>query len=389
MRKTTKALTGFLLILLFAFLMNVSVEEKAYAAGSSSATAEALELDTWYIDEIDTYHGNNKDYKSQFFKFKTSGNSDSKYVIVVYPISYVDNSKWPDDNLDSDFLIYVNGKHITDYISDSHEGFVRKFYEFKPNTTYRLKIAGFLYGEDDYDEDDGSIHYRKGSIRYKILIKEVKSESIVASTSSSSPVTLKPNNSYRITSEYEYGKTKKNYFNFKTCSRDNSKYLIDVYEEDWYAYDPVLNLDGSFYKCNTNLKPGYTKKFRVNVSKVFSHSYTNEEKKLAKAATSTTYTLFVLEIPDMPSKQSITSLTAGSKKFTVKFKSNSIRTRYQIAYKLTSSSTWKFATTTSTSKTIKGLTSGKKYYVKVRSQRKIDGKYHSGQWSVTKTVKVK
>ena len=62
-------------------------------------------------------------------------------------------------------------------------------------------------------------------------------------------------------------------------------------------------------------------------------------------------------------------------------------TTYQIAYKKKGTSKWKYTTTTSKSKTIKSLKKGKKYYVKVRAYKTVDGKKIYGSWSKTKLSK--
>lgn len=88
----------------------------------------------------------------------------------------------------------------------------------------------------------------------------------------------------------------------------------------------------------------------------------------------------------IPAKAKITKLTRGSKKLTVYYANQKATgvTKYQIAYKR-SGYGWKNTTTTSTSKTIKGLKKGKKYYVKVRAY----GSTGYGAWSDTKSIKVK
>lgn len=91
-----------------------------------------------------------------------------------------------------------------------------------------------------------------------------------------------------------------------------------------------------------------------------------------------------------PAKAKTPTLTSSTKKqLKVKYsKSSGGVTGYQIAYKVKGGS-WKYTTTTSTSKTIKSLKSGKTYYVKVRAYKTINGKKYYGSWSKTKSKKVK
>ena len=97
----------------------------------------------------------------------------------------------------------------------------------------------------------------------------------------------------------------------------------------------------------------------------------------AKAVTTSSTSIVI------PKKVTLTSIKAGKKKITVKYKKVSGCT-YQIGAKQ-SGKGWKYYNTSGTSKTIKGLESKKKYSIKVRAKK--SGKY--GSWSTTKTVKVK
>ena len=62
---------------------------------------------------------------------------------------------------------------------------------------------------------------------------------------------------------------------------------------------------------------------------------------------------------------------------------------YQIYYRVKGTSTWKKVYTSSTSKTLKNLKSGKTYQVKIRAYKTIDGKKYFGSFSSVKTKKVK
>ncbi|MDD6043771.1 MAG: leucine-rich repeat domain-containing protein [Eubacteriaceae bacterium] len=96
-----------------------------------------------------------------------------------------------------------------------------------------------------------------------------------------------------------------------------------------------------------------------------------------------------------PPKTSLTSLTASSKGFTVKWSKKTTQvTGYQIQYSTSSTfaSGNKTVTVTSnktTSKKIKSLKAKKKYYVRVRTYKTVNGtKYYSG-WSAKKYVTTK
>ena len=90
---------------------------------------------------------------------------------------------------------------------------------------------------------------------------------------------------------------------------------------------------------------------------------------------------------EIPQKIMIKKLTAGKKKFKVKFKSINNAVKYQIQYSLKKSmKSAKVKTVTKTTNTIKKLKSKKKYYVRVRAIN-IQGK--EGSWSKVSKIKVK
>jgi uncharacterized protein YjdB len=92
----------------------------------------------------------------------------------------------------------------------------------------------------------------------------------------------------------------------------------------------------------------------------------------------------------VPAKVTLSSVkSSAKKKAVVKYKKATGASGYQIAYAIKGSSSWKYTTTTSLSKTISGLTSKKTYQIKVRAYKTIDGKTQYGAFSSIKTVKVK
>ena len=100
-------------------------------------------------------------------------------------------------------------------------------------------------------------------------------------------------------------------------------------------------------------------------------------------------------IVNNPVKTSITKLSRGKRSFAVKWaKKTTQTTGYQIQYSTSSSfkSGNKAVTVTSnkaTSKTIKGLKAKKKYYVRVRSYKTVNGNKVYGAWSAVKAVTTK
>ncbi len=90
------------------------------------------------------------------------------------------------------------------------------------------------------------------------------------------------------------------------------------------------------------------------------------------------------------SKEShINKLTGAAKSLTVKYRKSYKATGYQIAYRKKGASTWKYATTTKLSKTVKGLKKRTYYDVKVRSYKVIAGKTYYSGYTATKNIKVR
>jgi hypothetical protein len=85
--------------------------------------------------------------------------------------------------------------------------------------------------------------------------------------------------------------------------------------------------------------------------------------------------------------------SSAKKKLTVKWKKGSSITGYEIQYSTSSNFSNAKTVTVSksgtTSKTITSLTSKKKYYVRVRTYKTVDGKKYYSSWSSAKNATVK
>ncbi len=173
-----------------------------------------------------------------------------------------------------------------------------------------------------------------------------------------------------------------------------------------YNYTPV-KLSNTSYTFNGKVrKPDVTvtgrKGKKIN-KKYYTVSYSKGRKnvgkytvtvKLKKPYSSTVKRTFTIK----PKSTSISKLTAGKKKFTVKWKKQSTQTTgYQIQYSTSSKfKTAKIVTVSknkTTSKTIKDLKAKKKYYVRVRTYKtvKVNGKSTKiySSWSKAKPVTTK
>ncbi len=85
------------------------------------------------------------------------------------------------------------------------------------------------------------------------------------------------------------------------------------------------------------------------------------------------------------------AVKAGKKKATVKITSQkkAAVTGYQIAYKKAGTSKWKTLDTKKTTKNVTKLSKDRKYYVKARAYKTIDGKKVYGAYSKAVKVKIK
>ena len=95
-----------------------------------------------------------------------------------------------------------------------------------------------------------------------------------------------------------------------------------------------------------------------------------------------------------PRTTSIKSLSSGSKRFTVKwYKRTTQTTGYQVQYstssKFTSPKTVTISKTGTTSKTISKLKAKKKYYVRVRTYKTVNGTKYYSSWSKARYVTTK
>ncbi len=102
---------------------------------------------------------------------------------------------------------------------------------------------------------------------------------------------------------------------------------------------------------------------------------------------------FTLRFNIVPKKESLSSVSAISKGFTAKWKADSQATGYQIGYstdsKFSKSSKVSVSDKNKTSATVNNLTKGKKYYVRMRAYKNINGKNYYGAWSAVKSVTAK
>ena len=155
----------------------------------------------------------------------------------------------------------------------------------------------------------------------------------------------------------------------------------------------ILSYTGSSVKPSVTVKNG-NKTLRQGTD------YTIAYNKASKAGTAVKVTIIgkgnytgkiVKTVYIVPAKPVISSVTGGKKNLTVSYRKVTGASGYQIAYSTSQSSGYKYLNLNSKTykKTITKLSSGKKYYVKVRAYKTINGKKYYGNYSAVKSVKVK
>lgn len=100
-----------------------------------------------------------------------------------------------------------------------------------------------------------------------------------------------------------------------------------------------------------------------------------------------TKNLYFTIVPKVPA---IKSMTAGTKSLKVTATTKPTAkgaSTYQIAYRVKGTSTWKYATTTSATKTIKSLKKGKVYQVRMRAFKTVNKVKYYSDWSPIKVTK--
>ena len=89
-----------------------------------------------------------------------------------------------------------------------------------------------------------------------------------------------------------------------------------------------------------------------------------------------------------PSTPVIKNIKPGKKQIKVSYYKTKLATRYQIQIKKSGGSWKTYNNGKDLNRTIKNLEKGK-YYVRIRAQRKVNGKWYSSKWSANTKVKVK
>lgn len=161
---------------------------------------------------------------------------------------------------------------------------------------------------------------------------------------------------------------------------DAAGYQIQQYKNNKWSTVSTLTSNTNTYTVSS-LKAGTTYQLRVrSYRKISGTTYYG-----AWSGTLTT--------PTKPSTPTLSSLSSGSKKLTAKWKKVNNCTGYQIQYstssKFSNAKSVTVSKNSTTSKTISKLTGKKKYFVRVRTYKTVNGTKYYSAWSKSKSVTTK
>lgn len=227
-------------------------------------------------------------------------------------------------------------------------------------TQYQYKIGAYISDSDGIYEGDHT-------------------EAVVLSTQRApETVTVVPFNERKVGNF----KISKNYTTkvklLWTKDKEAQGYQIYQYKSKKWKQVAAIKKDSVKSAAVNKLTPGTPYKFRIR-------AYKKEDGK-------TIYTQYTtLQVMTMPSKVAVTSVSAGKKQVTLKWKKIKA-SGYEI--QCCTSKTFKKnvikATVKKSKKTaiVKKLKGGKTYYVRIRAYSKVNGKKYYGAWSKVTKVKV-
>jgi len=201
---------------------------------------------------------------------------------------------------------------------------------------------------------------------------------------------------------------RKHFYKFRTASYGGADYLLQATIDQSTGGNPHLEFalldanynridaDGTVSKLKllydnialkgkgdtgnitySNLKPNSTYYVEVTSKLIINNKYSN------------TYNFKVSKKILKPATPAVKSVKAGKNKITVKYAKVSYATKYQVQIKKAGGSWKTYNNGTKLSKVFSKLKKGKKYAVRVRAIRTVEGKTYKGAWSAKTTVKVK
>lgn len=229
--------------------------------------------------------------------------------------------------------------------------------------TYQLQSDGQAH--DKFAKTENTANYAKENNCYEI-VDTTKGGTVV---NPKGTVYLEANSA-----------TGSKFYNLITAKQD----FISERSQTWTPSYSVVNVtDDSFEVTTYDADTGKVTVKGPGVAKI-----------TVKAAATTDYKAAskTVTVTVAPKKQSISLINKIKKQLTIKWKKNTKASGYQVVYstnkKFTGKKTVRKAKTT-TSYKVKGLKKGKKYYVKVRSYKTVNGKRIYGAYSTAKKATIK
>ncbi|MCM1115806.1 MAG: fibronectin type III domain-containing protein [Clostridium sp.] len=185
----------------------------------------------------------------------------------------------------------------------------------------------------------------------------------------------------------------------KTCGYTYSKTTKTIYKPTTYTLSTsTYTYNGSAKKPSVTIKDSKGNKLKSGTD--YTVTYPSGRKNVGKYTIKITFKgnysgTATKSFTINPKNTSLSSVSAGSKKFTVKWKKYTIQTTgYQIQYSTDknfkkNNKTVTVSSNKTTSKTISKLSGKKKYYVRIRTYKTVSGTKYYSSWSSAKTVTTK
>jgi hypothetical protein len=313
--------------------------------------------------------------------------------------------------------------------SDYIIGETSKYYKFVPSKSayYQVDVSTpsnnrsyWVYWAYDYDAENSTVRHTGGNDgfvdtkdgvhnnraagyltagkTYYVVINSYIDDYDIEPEQSSVEHTIKLTNhthDYEVDT-YDYSDCTYAYYSCKICDY--------YYSADFYK-PKTLTLSTTSYTYDGNVKkPSVTVKDsngKTISSSYYTVSYASGRKNVGSYKVTVKFKKEYARFGSLsksftikPKNTSISSVTAKSKGFTVKWKKYTTQTTgYQIRYStksnMSGAKTVTISKNSTTSKTISKLSAKKKYYVQIRTYKTVNGtKYYSG-WSKSKTVTTK
>lgn len=368
-----KRILSFVLVLIIATTSLVSATVTAFAAAMNTPqTATVISLNnatstTFKYGYPDgTYHSsvyNNEQYfkftpsATGYYEFNLTGYENTKYAVGETPF------------LSCKITNAANGTHIESFYTNEYTLLTRGAAQLYSGVTYILEVynsMSSIASIADYDYG-----YAEQTINLKAT---------------------KHNHEYKV-DKYVYSTYTRAYYECLFC---------DYYYSSSFYAPKTVTLSASSYVYNGNVKKPTVKVKDSNgktiSSAYYTLNYSSGLKNVGKYYVTVKFRDIYAGYKDIkksfiinPKTTSVSKVTAGKKKFTVKWAKQSTQTSgYQIQYstssKFKNAKTVTISKNNTTSKTISSLLAKKKYYVRVRTYKTVSGTKYYSSWSKAKSV---